>query len=134
MLPKFLDVPVSTLVDMEMNGVVGLSAKINAMIQQEPELAKVFEEAFDLVLQFNIFQFITTELATFLKCTLSYASDPKIVDIWIRCPNAPSYDNVCWVIGIQRSLARFQNQDWLSERPHHHSEKPVKPEKDAFER
>ena len=50
MLPKFLDVPVSTLVDMEMNGVVGLSAKINAMIQQEPELSKVFEEAFDLVL------------------------------------------------------------------------------------
>ena len=46
-------------------------------------------------------------IGTFLKCTLSYASDPKIVDIWIRYPTAPSYDNACWMIGIRRSLARF---------------------------
>jgi len=47
---EFLGIPVSSLLDMNMEGSVGLSAKIDALISQEPELAKVFEEAIDLIL------------------------------------------------------------------------------------
>jgi hypothetical protein len=47
---EFLDVPVSTLVDLGGGGASGLSAKIEALVAQEPELAAVFEEAIDLIL------------------------------------------------------------------------------------
>lgn len=47
---EFLGVPVSTLADLGVEGATGLSAKIEALVSQEPELAAVFEEAIDLIL------------------------------------------------------------------------------------
>ena len=49
-LAVFLEVPVSVLADLGAAGATGLGAKIEALVLQEPELAKIFEDAVDMIL------------------------------------------------------------------------------------
>jgi hypothetical protein len=60
---------------MEMEGSAGLSAKIEAMIQQEPELAKVFEEAIDLVLQDKMDQKVFEDLVAYASFRMRKQSE-----------------------------------------------------------
>jgi len=71
----FLEVPVSTLVDLNTEGASGLAAKIEALVNQEPELAKVFEEAVDLILEGKMSSSVFRDLVAYASFRMQQASD-----------------------------------------------------------
>ena len=71
----FLGIPVSSLLDMEGGGEHGLAAKIDAMVSQEPELAKVFEDAIDLILDDKMDPKIFEDLVAYASFRMSQANE-----------------------------------------------------------
>ena len=67
----FLGVSVSSLLDMEMSGADGLAAKIDVMVLQKPELAKVFEEAIDLILDDKMDPSVFEDLVAYASFRMS---------------------------------------------------------------
>jgi len=71
----FLDIPVSTLVDMDVQGSAGLAAKVEAIVAQEPELGKVFEEACDLILDGKMTPDVFRDLIAYASFRMGQAAE-----------------------------------------------------------
>jgi len=71
----FLGIPVSSLMDMEASDHHGLAAKIDALVLQEPELAKVFEQAIDLILDDQMDPSIFQDLVAYASFRMAQANE-----------------------------------------------------------